>query len=228
MTTHRGTGVPPVINTRDRYTNNHEAKIRYGAYLPHLTKPNGIYFVTFRLADSLPQQVLMEWKQERDDLVKRSEELGEPLNPAEIARLQRLLSEKVERYLDSGMGQCWMKRSEIADSVENALKHFDANRYRLIAWCVMPNHVHVVVKPFLDFKLEQILHSWKSFTAHQANRQLKRSGPFWQPETYDHLIRDAKDLEHSIDYTLANPQQAGLNNWRWLGFSKPALMESLE
>ena len=195
------------------------ATLRYGANLPHITCDNGIYALNFRLADSLPQSVLVAWKNERDCLEAKAIVEGKELSRAERDRLQKLFSERVEKYLDSGMGECWMKKPEIADLVENALKHFDGQRYELLCWCVMPNHVHVVVQPHSEYELSDIEHSWKSYTAHQANKLLNRSGVFWKPEPYDHLIRDEADLEHHIEYILANPKAAGLENWRWVSVS---------
>ncbi len=195
------------------------AKLRYGAYLPHLTCDDGIYAVNFRLADSLPQSVVVAWKRERDEIIAKATAQGKDLSKAEDERLKRLFSKRVESYLDAGAGECWMKNPEIADLVEKALKHFDQQRYELLCWCVMPNHVHVIVQPYPAFELSDIEHSWKSYTAHQANKLLRRSGEFWQPEPYDHLIRDEEDLEHSIEYVLANPKAAGLHNWRWVGIS---------
>src|SRR5205085_992554 len=88
-------------------------------------------------------------------------------------------------------------------------------RYELRACCVMPNHVHVVVEPLEGATLTKILHSWKSFTAHQANRILERSGSFWQTEYFDHLIRDEQDMERAIEYVWKNPDEAGMKNWPW-------------
>jgi REP element-mobilizing transposase RayT len=101
--------------------------------------------------------------------------------------------------------------------VEGALKFFDRQRYELFCWCVMPNHVHALVQPIGSHQLSDIEHSWKSYTAHRANELLGRSGEFWQEECYDHLIRDDEDLSHAVDYILANPKAAGLENWRWVG-----------
>jgi hypothetical protein len=89
-------------------------------------------------------------------------------------------------------------------------------RYRLHAWCIMPNHVHVVVEPFAGHELPEILHSWKSFTAKTANRLLGRTGGFWQDEYYDHLIRDTEEYFHAIGYVLENPARAGLRDWPWV------------
>ena len=199
-----------------------------GTAVPRLLKPygfargpicrtgraGGLYFVTFRLADSLPQPVVRAWKLERDEITRRARQQGRALSVVEQRRLQVLHSEKVEKYLDAGHGVSWMKRPEIADLVLGALQHFDGDRYTLLAWCVMPNHVHVVFKPASGQELDKILHSWKSFTAHRAVQQLQAPSPFWQPEYYDHLIRDDEDLLHAIEYTLHNPVAAGLGNWR--------------
>ena len=101
-----------------------------------------------------------------------------------------------------------------------ALKFFDGERYELRAWVVMPNHVHVVVWPMPPNTLSEILHSWKSFTAHEINKLLPgKVVPFWQRESYDHLIRDDDDLRRCCQYTLMNPVNAGLcaegHLWPW-------------
>jgi len=134
--------------------------------------------------------------------------------------LDYLYSEKIEHYLDSGVGSCYMKDNRVAKVVADALMHFESERYDLAAWCVMPNHVHVVLHPILDHKLEDILHSWKSYTAKEANRILGRTGSFWQTEPYDHLIRNKADFLHAVRYVLENPAAAGLRNWKWVGTGK--------
>ena len=88
---------------------------------------------------------------------------------------------------------------------------------RVLAWCVMPNHVHAVVRPLEGFELPRIVHSWKSFTSNRANEILGRKGAFWQAEAYDHLVRDANDLRRVVRYVLRNPVAAGLRGWKWVG-----------
>ena len=121
---------------------------RRGAYLPHWTRDGAWYAVTFRLWDLLPQQVIQSWIFERKNIVKTAEQMKRPLSEREEQRLAHLYSEKIEQYLDVGHGSCFMKDQRVAELVRNALLHFDGGRYRIAAWCVMPNHVHVVVKPF--------------------------------------------------------------------------------
>lgn len=190
---------------------------RHGAKLPHWTRESATYAVTFRLEDILPSNVLRSWLAEREHLVRRAASLGRPLSGYELGRLDELHSERVERYLDAGRGSCWMIRPEIADLVQSAVLHFDLERYTIFAWCVMPNHVHVVLQPGSPHALPEILHSWKSFTSLRANTLLGRRGPFWQSEYYDHLIRDQTDLARQIAYVLRNPASAGLVDWPWLG-----------
>ena len=209
-----GTGVPPVINHgRDGHAT---LQTRQGAYLPHWTKTGSTYAVTFRLGDSLPRKVLKAWLSERDKIIQTAKQMGRPLTEYEEKRLRELHSEKVETYLDAGHGQCWMKDDRIATVVADALMHFNGERYHLAAWCVMPNHVHVIIKPRDGHDLSGILHSLKSFTAHAANEILGLSGRFWQEEYYDHLIRDEEDFRHVVVYVLGNPKNAGLKGWKWV------------
>ncbi|HEY2586384.1 MAG TPA: helicase C-terminal domain-containing protein [Tepidisphaeraceae bacterium] len=209
----RDTGFQPVPTARP----TGELTIRQGAYLPHLTRTHAVYAVTFRLIDSLPQNVLLEWRTERQAIVSRAKEQDRPLSADEIKRLDELHSERVEKYLDAGIGECWLKLPEVAQIAAGALNYFAGKRYQLLAWCVMPNHVHVVVQPAPGFELPQILQSWKRHIAQRANKLLGREGEFWQAEYYDHLVRDEDDLHHAIAYAWKNPESAGLTDWNWRG-----------
>jgi menaquinone-specific isochorismate synthase len=194
-------------------------QVRRGAHLPHWTREHAIYAVTFRLADSLPESVLAAWRIERQEIECRAEQQGRPLSLAEQERLAKLYSERVEGYLDSGAGACHLRDERIAAGVVEALRHFDGERYELHGWCVMPNHVHAIVRPFDGYALNEILHSWKSYTAKLANKHLGATGEFWQPEYYDHLLRDEADYARTTSYVLTNPAKAGLKNWRWVSSS---------
>ena len=194
-------------------------EIRQGAYLPHWTRENATYAVTFRLHDSMPREVLEQWSFERERLEKVARQQGRELTESEQWELQRLHSEKIERYLNAGHGACYMKDRQVAEVVAHALKHFDGERYDLFAWCVMPNHVHCVLRTRESHSLPDILHSWKSYTAKTVNRLLSREGRFWQEEYYDHLIRDERDFYYCVQYVMDNPASAGLDPWEWVGGS---------
>jgi REP element-mobilizing transposase RayT len=195
--------------------------IRSRGRLPHWEATSATYFVTFRLADSLPQEVLAQIQRERSDIVAIAKAAGRELSSAEQKRLTKLSSEKIETRLDAGNGDLLLADPRVAGLVAEALAHFDGKRYRIFAWCVMPNHVHVVFQPVHGHTLPAILHSWKSYSAKMANRILNRSGEFWQHEYYDHLVRDEEDLRRVVRYVLENPQKAGLLEWRWVGMGKP-------
>jgi REP element-mobilizing transposase RayT len=134
----------------------------------------------------------------------------------EDVRQHRRRARRLEEYLDSGSGACWLSNSKIAAVVADALRHFNCSYYWLHAWCVMPNHVHVLLEPLPGHPLSDILHSWKSFSAKEANRILYRSGPFWQREYYDHLIRNSDEFTRAVRYVSENPEKAGLRNWPWV------------
>ena len=159
-------------------------------YLPHCDTPGLLQAVTFRLADSLPVEVLLNLQQEvTNDTEKRK---------------------TIEALLDAGYGACWLKQPEIAGIVENALLHGDGQNYRLLAWCVMPNHVHGLIETGEGSPLSGVLHSWKSFTAKAINLHLNRSGTVWMLDYFDRYIRDDHHLAATIAYIQANPVKAGL------------------
>jgi menaquinone-specific isochorismate synthase len=196
-----------------------EVAKREGAFLPHWSAQGATYAVTFRLADSLPRVALESFLRERQHLLEEARSNGRELTTHESTRLRKLHSARIEAFLDSGKGECVLRHAEVAQIVKNALHHFQGQRYDILAWCVMPNHVHVVVRPHPGHGLPAILQSWKSFTANLINKSLDRTGTLWQAEYFDHLIRDADDLEHSIRYVLENPKSAGLSDWAWSGTS---------
>ncbi len=188
--------------------------------LPHLKREGGTYFVTFRQAGTLPREVLLRFRQEREAILKQAEAAKRPLTWREQEELFRWYSGRVDRYLDAGHGRCYLREPALAELVGGAIQFFAGQRYELRAWVVMPNHAHVVVQPKPGHVLSDILHSWKSFTAHEINTRLPtKVVPFRQSESYDHLIRDDEDLHHHCHYTLMNPVNAGLcakpEAWRW-------------
>jgi REP element-mobilizing transposase RayT len=178
-------------------------------YLPHLDQPGLYQSINFRLHDSVPEQVIQRWK---DELRWQA---GLPNDASAAVALRR----RIVEYEDAGYGTCWLHDERIAASVEDALLHFDGKRYRLIAWCIMPNHVHVLIETFTGFPLDKVLHSWKSFTAQKANELLGRKGPFWARDYYDRYIRDDQHFAQTVAYIEQNPVKAGLAEtaaaWRY-------------
>jgi alanyl-tRNA synthetase/REP element-mobilizing transposase RayT len=191
-------------------------RIRSRGYLPHWEREGGTYFVTFGLADSLPEHARAEIEQERKHIEDKAKFARRELSEAEQRRLDELYSVRMEEILNAGHGACHFKDERCAKVMADALRHFDGDRYKLHAWCVMPNHVHVVFRPMPGFKLADLLHSWKSFVAHECNKLLGRKGEFWRRESFDRLIRDENEFSEKIDYVVRNPSAAGLKDWTWV------------
>lgn len=188
--------------------------------LPHLKREGASYFVTFRLAGTLPKEVLLKFKAEREAVIAQTQAARRPLTWHEQEELFRWYSARVDKYLDAGHGDCWLARPEIAGVVAGAIQFHATHRFDLHAWTVMPNHVHAVLRPKPDWTLSRILKGWKGFTGREVNRLLNRTGAtFWQAESYDHLVRDDNDLHRCCEYTTMNPVTARLcprpEDWRW-------------
>ena len=196
-------------------------------YLPHVKREGASYFVTFRLADSLPNEVLLGFEREIAEGLRRlqaAKACGEQVSDSEV-ELARELRRKIERYLDQGAGACHLRRADIAELVAGAMQFFHEQRYLLDDWVVMPNHVHAVVWPMPNFVLGDILKTWKQFTSRRAKKILGLGEePFWQPEFYDHWIRSDDDKSRIRAYVRNNPVKAGLcktpENWRWCSASR--------
>lgn len=201
-------------------------------FLPHWKIDTGTYAVSFRQADSLPTAVLNRYRETRDLILEKIEILTKlDSSRSQLDNLSSLREELnhletsvIEPALNQGYGSCLFNNNQNAELLANALKHFDGTRYDLLAWCIMPNHVHVILKLAKGEDLDKILHSWKSFTSHEINKLNGTSGPIWQKESYDHLIRDGKDFRNQIDYVLNNPTKAGFSNWQWTGCAYPELL----
>ncbi len=173
-------------------------------YLPHCEAKN-LQFISFRLYDSVPKEVILRWK----------EQLANERDFEQSSKLLKLL----DQYEDAGKGACYLNDERIAKLVQNALLFHDGKRYRLLSWCIMPNHVHVLILKNDGITLSSILHSWRSFTSHKANEILGRTGDFWMKDYFDRFIRDESHLNNTIQYIENNPVKAGLakepEDWPW-------------
>jgi len=183
--------------------------VGYFRHLPHWRQEGATYFVTFRLGDSLPQAKLQElaaWRAEweRQHPHPRSEAIWQDLS--------REVMRRVEAWLDQGLGSCAIRNHANAATVTDVLHHFDGQRYELGSYVVMPNHVHLLVRPLLgdQHPLEHIIQSWKQFTAKRLNARLGKSGSLWQEESFDRIVRDEEHLYRCIDYIGTNAAKAGL------------------
>ncbi len=193
-------------------------------YLLHWKMDGGTYAVTFRQADSLPAAAINRYRDTRDAILEKINILQQSdSSRSQISQLTKLRDELsqlqtaiIDPALNQGHGSCLFNDQDYADLLKNALLHFNGQRYDLLAWCIMPNHAHVILKTKPREILDKILHSWKSFTSHEINKRNGTSGTIWQKESYDHLILDGDDLRNQVKYVIDNPVKAGLGDWEWV------------
>ena len=181
-------------------------------YLPHVEN-KALQFITYRLFDSVPNEVVEQWRTE----LGISENVD--ANAPECQELRR----RIERYADAGHGSCLLADARVAAMIQENLLHFNGERYRLIDWCIMPNHVHVLIEVAEGWTVSKIVQGWRSYTAHEANRILGRTGRFWQPEYFDRHIRNERHLADTIAYIDTNPDKVGLKDWKWRAPCRSAL-----
>lgn len=199
----------------------------YQNRLPHLAPFGATFFVTFRLADSLPKDVVSllkhEFQQQENKLKKDF-----PVDWKERARVERKrMFGKYEHFLESSpLGECVLKKPAIAKIVADKLHEFDGEYYDLEAYCIMSNHVHML----LDFsrqiknedgfflleapetykQLDYVMMRIKGGTSFLINRALAKSGTLWAKDSYDHYVRDEAEYHRILDYILQNPVKAGI------------------
>jgi carbamoylphosphate synthase large subunit/REP element-mobilizing transposase RayT len=212
----RNTGFQPVSSRKlqactvpFRGFDPHGEVIQRRRNLPHREQPQATYFVTFRLADSVPQKLLQDWREEQDTWLKYH---PKPWDWKTEREHHRRFVEEREDWLDRGHGCCLLRDSATAQIVADALRFFDGERYHLDAFVVMPNHVHALVQPAAHNSLSDILHSWKSFTANEINRVTRHHKELWMHESYDHIVRDWEELLNWRKYIAENPKKARLRD----------------
>ncbi|MCU0444572.1 MAG: transposase [Microscillaceae bacterium] len=197
--------------------------------LPHYYPEGAKFFITFRLYDSIPQAILNELKADLEANIAEIIRQSPPEAQAQLIDKQRkkhFLA--LDDYLDKVKnGPHYLQQAEVAQIVQEALHFRDGKLYDLLAYCVMSNHVHLVIDTGVQLEksqpyhnLDKIMDSLKGFTAYQANRQLGRKGHFWQAESYDRVIRTQEELENIIRYVLNNPVKAGIvDDWEAFPYS---------
>ena len=222
---------------------------------PHIHPPDATLFVTFRLAGSIPQAVLRKYRAEKEWLDNEWKKLTSPTaalaekQTAQWLEFHRIWFRKFEDILHAAKDSpMWLEAPDIRRIVAEKIEADAAEKYRLDAYSIMSNHVHIVFKPNLSaadlqeekttqglrFKSEEetlaeIMQSLKGVTARSANLALKRGGAFWEHESYDHFVRDEAEYLRIIKYTLNNPVKAKLvQHWQdWAGnYLAPELQES--
>ncbi|MGB0386439.1 MAG: transposase [Ardenticatenaceae bacterium] len=192
------------------------AKLDYKRYyrrnLPHIQPEGATFFITSRLADSLPAEVAQRLREELQKIYAALGELpqGSPEWEQKYLALRRHFG-KWDQLLDrADYGPTWLADPRIAKLVADAFHHWDGQKYDLESYTIMPNHFHLEITPLqkedgVYHAISSIMHSVKSYTASEANKLLNRPGSFWQEENYDHYIRNPAEQQRITNYILNNP-----------------------
>ena len=165
--------------------------------LPHWQQDRATYFVTFRLADSVPASEIKQWEKELSSITDDNERY-------------RQLHRQIAKFEDSGHGAAIFRDGNCAAIVQDELLRHDGIKYQLHEWCIMPNHVHVLMMLLGENTLADVIKQWKGAASMKLNRLLGESGRLWQPDYFDRYVRD---MEHFYDcriYIRNNPVKAGL------------------
>ena len=192
--------------------------------LPHWFQDGRTYFVTFRLADSMPREKREQVEAQRDAWMHAKGIAAldqiETLPEEDRKEYHRIFTAKIHELLDAGYGSCVFREPENAQIVANALLFFDGTRCEMPALVVMPNHVHLLTCPLPPHTLSELLHSWKRHTSREINKRLGRSGTLWLDENFDHIVRSQEQLEHFRNYIRDNPKKARLPAGSYLHYDK--------
>ena len=205
---------------------NLDYKFFYRRHLPHYQPEDATLFITFRLANSIPQIVIDQLTAEAERMDKVLDKIANKHERAQLAYLeQRKFFAKWDKALDAAQsGPTWLKDQRIAALLSESLHYRNGREYELVAFCIMPNHGHLVCAPLKDEhgttqSLTKMMHSLKGRVARKANLFLGQSGKFWQHENYDHVVRNDAELKRIVRYVVNNPVKASLvekpEDWKW-------------
>ena len=205
----------------------------YHRKLPHYQPAEATFFVTFRLAGSIPKDVIRRLRENHQLLEKgilQQHDLSEKeKRELQYAGQKRLFAD-VDAFLDTNPNEpYWCREKAVAEIGVEAIHYRDTKQYDLHAYTIMPNHVHMMMTllpgaPVL-FKVMQHL---KRISAKSSNKFLNRTGSeFWENESYDHVVRDKNEFYRILNYILRNPVKAGFvkewQDWPYI-FVKPSLL----
>ena len=191
----------------------------YQRTLPHILPPGESVFITYRLYGSIPADVLLRFLEEKQTALRHIETSNadrDTIGKAKYDQNKRYFA-AYDHYMDTcDEGPHWLKLPAVAEIIKEGIHHRDGIDYDLYAYCIMSNHVHLLVSIRQDHRpFHQTLKSLKGHSARRSNELLDRTGQtFWQAESYDHVIRNYEEYKRIIAYILANPVNAGLvDSW---------------
>ncbi len=214
------------MDSEHNHISGEKIKFQYWSRnLPHFFDVNKPIFITYRMKHDLPKQVMEDYTRRVDEYNKELDALG----TKEREEMKRIKDAKFFTWFDELLAKApdvpnLLQRDDIREVIAESFHYFDNQRYKLLAYSIMPNHIHVLILPKTQengdiFPIQHIIYTWKKYTALAINRLIGKTGNFWQKEGYDHLVRDDSELANVLNYILMNPVKAGLvQQWQeWKG-----------
>ena len=198
-----------------KYFNRNEPVAHLSGNLPHWRQEGVTYYVTFRLADSLPQEKLKQWLKEKENWLLLH---SKPFTAEDKKEYNNKFPRQMQKWFDNSYGSCILNIPEVKNIVRDSLHYFNNKHYTLDEFIIMPNHVHALITPARKHELSSILYSWKSFTAHEIlkikealhllEKYSLNSGKInvWHKESFDHIVRSPEHLEKFRQYIINNPK----------------------
>lgn len=193
-------------------------RIEWLGNLPHIEQPQKIYFVTFRLADSLPAAYGNQLRYFEQEYIKNN---PRPWTAEQSLHYKRTYADALDNFLNKGRGECMLKEVAVRNALIATLREYDGERYVLYDFVVMPNHVHILIKPAHFDTLKDVMTAIKRVAAFRINQLLNRSGRLWQREHFDIIIRSKHHLDREIRYIYENPKHLPPDHYH-LATSLPA------
>jgi REP element-mobilizing transposase RayT len=190
----------------------------YTRNLPHWRQDGATYFVTFNLADALPREKRDELNALRREWERR---FPKPRDEKAWTEYAKTLFRQAEKWMDAGYGECWFRQPRYAAELQRSILHLHEQHYEIGCFVIMANHCHLVIRPLPGFELEVEIGSIKNVTALFVNRYESLTGPLWQQEAYDRIVRDAEHLYRVVQYIGANPCRAGIPAEEWHRWINP-------
>ena len=197
-----------MLHDQLKFVNRREHIQMAGSRIPHWNQCDCVQFVTFRLADSLPQSKLQEYMSRKAEWLNAH---PKPWSLSDQDEYDNVFGAAIDKWIDAGHGECLLKDQQARDALEDVMMLSDGQRYDIYAFVIMPNHVHVLMAPMAGNAVQDIVRAWKSASSHRINKLLNRKGTVWERDSFDHMVRNAEDFNAKLQYIADNPRGMSLD-----------------
>ena len=179
-----------------------EIDVNLSGKLPHWSQDGTLQFITMRMCDSLPGEVLADLKARRDSFLSHN---PRPWAYEVAMEYQKVIGSRYMAFLDRGYGECILKHPQAREIVGEAISYHEGLSFEVLSYVIMPNHLHLLARFDATVEISEVIASIKRFTTNRINRMFDRGGKLWQDEYYDRIIRNPTHLDNCLGYIRSNP-----------------------